>query len=149
METLGEFVAERVERLITACAEVLRTRPHSARAVFIYGSSLDRFFRADSDVDIAVLDHAEDPLTWSEQTRLMDDLERATGREVDLLMLREGSSAHQAHVVEHGGILWTRDPGEVERYARTILAAAREGHERSTREWPRVLERLAGLAASR
>jgi predicted nucleotidyltransferase len=150
METGGEPVAERIEGLAAACANTLQAEsPASARAVFLYGSSLDRLFRSDSDIDIAVLDRPEDPLTWRDQARLMDGLERATGRAVDLRMLRESSLAHQAHVVEHGRILWMRDPGEVERYARTVLSAARESHERSAREWPQVLERLAGLADSR
>jgi hypothetical protein len=144
MRTGGEPIAERVERLIAACADTLQvSAPASIQAVFLYGSSLDRLFRTDSDVD------TEDPLTWGEQARLMDSLERATGRAVDLRILRESSLAHQAHVIEHGRILWMRDPGEVERYTRTLLSAAREDHEQSTREWPQVLERLVGLAPSR
>jgi predicted nucleotidyltransferase len=145
-----ESVEQRLARLIAACATTLQdSAPPGARAVFLYGSSLDRLFRPDSDIDIAVLDRAERPLTWREQARLMDDLERATGRAVDLRMLRESSLAHQAHVVEHGRIVWMRDPAEVERYSRKLLAAARDDHERSGREWPQVLERLAGLASSR
>jgi len=147
MRTGEESVAERVERLIAVCADVLQTSPPGVRAVFLYGSSLDRLFRQDSDFDIAVLDRAEDPLTWSEQAQLMDGLERATGRAVDLRMLRESSLAHQAHVLEQGRILWMEDPGEVARYSSKVLAAAREAREQSKQEWPRVLERLVGLAA--
>jgi predicted nucleotidyltransferase len=146
MQTGEELIAERIERLIAACADTLKASPTSVRAVFLYGSSLDRLFRPDSDLDIAVLDRPQTPLTWSEQARLMDGLERATGRAVDLRMLRESSLAHQAHVLEHGRILWMRDSGEVERYSRDVLAAAREAHEQSKQEWPRALERLAGLA---
>lgn len=149
MRTGEESVAERVERLTAACVGVLQTSPPSVQAVFLYGSSLDRLFRSDSDIDIAVLDRPEDPLTWRDQARLMDDLERATRRAVDLRMLRESSLAHQAHVIENGRILWLRDPEEVERYSHRVLAAAREAHERSKQEWPLVLERLAGLAGSR
>jgi predicted nucleotidyltransferase len=145
-EESEESVAQRVERLIAACGDVLQSSSPSVRAVFLYGSSLDRLFRSDSDVDIAVLDRPEDPLTWRDQARLMDDLERATGRAVDLRMLRESSLAHQAHIMQQGRILWMRDPGEVERYSRKVLAAAREAHEKSKQEWPRVLERLGGLA---
>jgi predicted nucleotidyltransferase len=149
MATQEEVVAERVERLVTVCAGILESSPPSVRAVFLYGSSLDRLFRPDSDIDIAVLDYPEDPLTWNEQARLMDVLERATGRAVDLRMLRESSLAHQAHVIEQGRILWMIDPGEVERYSHRVLAAARDAHERSKQEWPQVLERLSRLAASR
>jgi predicted nucleotidyltransferase len=148
MKTGEESVAERVERLTAACVGVLQTSSSSVRAAFLYGSSLDRLFRSDSDVDIAVLDRPEDPLTWRDQARLMDELERATRRAVDLRMLRESSLAHQAHVIENGRILWLREPEEVERYSRRVLAEAREAHERSKQEWPQVLERLAGLAVT-
>ncbi len=124
MRTGGEPFGERIDNLVATCAETLKSSP-----------------------DSAVLDLAEVPLTWSEQARLMDGLERATGRAIDLRMLRESSPAHQAHVVERGLVLWMRDPAEVERYTRTVLARAREAHKRSTREWPQVLERLSGLAA--
>jgi predicted nucleotidyltransferase len=60
-------------------------------AVFLYGSALDRLFRPDSDLDVAVLDDKQHPLSWPDQARLMDALERTTGRGVDLRMLRESS----------------------------------------------------------
>ncbi|HEX9945403.1 MAG TPA: nucleotidyltransferase domain-containing protein [Thermoanaerobaculia bacterium] len=140
----------KIERLVSLCREVLdREDLAGVRAVFLYGSALGRLFRSDSDVDIALLDCEDNPLTWSQQARLTDALERATGHGVDLRMLRESSPSHQAHVLEHGRLVWARDPDVVERYTRKALAASRQARERSEREWPQVLDRLAGLAASR
>jgi hypothetical protein len=42
-----------------------------------------------------------------------------------------------------------RDPAEIERYTRQLLPAAHRAEEHSKREWPRALDRLAGLAAPR
>ena len=75
----GEPVAERIERLIAVCADTLQaSAPASVRAVFLYGSSLDRLFRPDSDVDIAVLDRAENPLQdhLSDFERFLSDTAR-------------------------------------------------------------------------
>lgn len=138
----------RVETLVRLCREVLEQEDLAQiKALFLYGSSLTPLFRSDSDIDIALLDSEDSPLTWSEQARLMDSLERATGHVIDLRMLRDSSLSHQAHVLEHGRLIWARDEGEVDRYARTTLEAARQTRQVSEREWPRVLDRLAGLAS--
>jgi predicted nucleotidyltransferase len=118
-------------------------------AVFLYGSALSRLFRSDSDLDIAVLDSLERPLDWSAQAKLMDSLERATGHGVDLRMLRESSLSHQAHVIDEGRMVWTRDPAEVERYVRETRAAARQGRAGSESRWSQTLDRLARTAAAR
>lgn len=150
MERLGATAAERIERIIGACRTVLTSgAPQGADALFVYGSALGPFFRADSDIDIAVLDREDNPLSWNEQARLMDALERALGRGVDLRMLRAGSPSYQAYVLEHGRLAWTRDKAEVDRFITKALAAARQAQEQSRREWPRVLDRLTRLAASR
>jgi len=145
-----DAVTQRVEELADALRRVLESGgSEGIQAIFLYGSALDREFRSDSDIDIAVLDSVEHSLDWRAQARLMDALERATGRNVDLRLLRESSPSHQAHVLEQGRLMWTNDSGEVERYSREILAAVRQTRERSAREWPQVLDRLAGLAKSR
>ena len=150
MENPEDGLQERIAKLVAACQEILRSAaPDGLEAVFLYGSALGPLFRSDSDIDIAVLDRESSPLPWRDQSRLMDALERATGHGVDLRMLRESSPSHQAHVLEHGRRLWSRDPAEVERYTRQALAAARRQRERCERDWPQVLDRLAGLAASR
>ncbi|HKI04333.1 MAG TPA: nucleotidyltransferase domain-containing protein [Thermoanaerobaculia bacterium] len=119
--------------------------PEGVEAVFLYGSALGPLFRSDSDIDIALLDRESSPLSWRDQARLMDTLERATGHGVDLRMLRESSPSHQAHVLEHGRLVWSRDPAEIERFTRKALAAARRQRERSELAWPQALDRLAGL----
>jgi predicted nucleotidyltransferase len=122
--------------------------PNEALAVFLYGSALDRLFRLDSDLDVAVLDSSERPLDWAGQAKLMDSLERATGRGIDLRLLRESSLSHQAHVIEHGRLVWTRDQDAVERYSRAVLTAAREAREGSGSRWSQTLDRLAKTAAA-
>lgn len=128
---------------MAACRSVLQ-REGLQGAVFLYGSSLERDFRPDSDVDLAVLDDCHHPLSWSEQARLMDILERALGKGVDLRMLRETSPSHQAHVLEQGQLVWSRDPDLVEEYSREIRSAIQSEREQAAEEWPRVLGRLAG-----
>lgn len=150
MATIGDTTTERADHLAAACLETLKGRlPESVQAVFLYGSALGPLFRPDSDIDIAVLDKPEKPLTWREQASLMDDLERSTRHNVDLRMLRESSLSHQADVLENGRLLWSQDPCEVERYSRTVLKRAKKMRKQSERDWPQILERLAGLGTPR
>lgn len=145
MATDSAAVRERIESLVAACRSVLlREGLQGMQAVFLYGSSLERDFRPDSDVDVAVLDDSRHPLSWSEQARLMDVLERALGKGVDLRMLRETSPSHQAHVLEQGQLVWSRDPDLVERYSREIQSDIQSERTHAAEEWPRVLGRLAG-----
>lgn len=143
MATDSAAVLERIESLVAACRHVLQ-REGFQGAVFLYGSSLERDFRPDSDVDLAVLDDSRHPMSWSEQARLMDILERALGKAVDLRMLRETSPSHQAHVLDQGQLVWSQDPDLVEHYRREIQSAVQSEREHAAQEWPRVLGRLAG-----
>jgi len=142
MATDSSAVRERIESLLASCRSVLQ-REGLQGAVFLYGSSLERDFRPDSDVDLAVLDDSRHPLSWSEQARLMDVLERALGKGVDLRVLRETSPSHQAHVLEQGQLVWSKDPDLVEQYSREIRSAIQSEREQAAEEWPRVLDRLA------
>jgi predicted nucleotidyltransferase len=144
MATLTPVADQRIEALLMASREVFLESPDSLRAVILYGSSLGPGFRSDSDIDFAVLDEAEDRLSWREQARLMDLLERTLKRGVDLRMLRDGSPSYQVHVLEHGRLVWERQPGALERYARESLPALQADRRRSEQEWPRALSRLAG-----
>lgn len=138
-------IAERIEALTASCRSALQSEGIGGiDAIFLYGSALERSFRSDSDVDVAILDDERHRLSWSEQARLMDILERAIGRAVDLRMLRESSPSHQAHVLERGHLVWSKDPGLVERYFREIRSAFRSERERAEQEWPQVLDRLSG-----
>lgn len=60
-------------------------------------------------------------------------------------MLRETSPSHQAHVLEQGQLVWSQDPGLVERYSQEIRSAIQSEREHVAQEWPRVLGRLADL----
>lgn len=139
----------RIEEITAALQRVAAGgSPEGVLAVFLYGSALGRLFRPDSDLDVAVLDDSEHPLDWHDQAKLMDDLERATGRGVDLRLLREISPSHQAHAIEQGRMVWTRDRDEVERQSKTLLQGARQAREDSKPRWSEILERLARTAAA-
>jgi predicted nucleotidyltransferase len=117
-------------------------------AVFLYGSALGPAFRADSDLDVAVLDRADSRLDWKGQARLMDLLERATGRNVDLRMLRESALPLQVEVLKQGVVLQQADPTEVASYRREALAAWERQPHLDPEEWSATLHRLAALSIS-
>jgi len=133
-------------RLISQCREALeRLQLPAVQAVFLYGSVLRETSRLDSDLDLAVLDAERNHLSWRDQAQLMDALERSTGYNVDLRMLRDLSPSHQAHVLAAGRLLWVRetDRDELERYCRNAQAAVQSQSRSFEREWPRLLGRLA------
>jgi len=144
MAASSVVIDQRVAALLAASEKILREGPECVRAAVLYGSSLGPGFRPDSDIDIAILDGAEQPLSWGDQAYLMDLLERTLKRGVDLRILREGSPSYQAHVLEHGHLIWERQPGELARYAHEALAALQAARQRAEAEWPRALGRLAG-----
>lgn len=140
---------ERIRELTLACQEaLLHGTPANVQAVFLYGSALGPGFRPDSDVDIAVLDRPDDRLTWTEQARLMDLLERATGYGIDLRMLRDSPLSHQINVLENGIRLWAGDPTEADRYRRKTLESWRRKAHPNEEEWAATLRRLAGSVRS-
>ena len=150
MRAASETLHEPVNTLIAAGRETLRALDLPAlQAAILYGSALGQGWRLDSDLDIAILDSADDRLSWREQAKLMDMLERATGRSVDLRMLRDLSVSHQAHVLESGRLLWARETqGEaLEDYRREVLAAAQAQRAELDQEWPQLLGRLTRHAA--
>jgi predicted nucleotidyltransferase len=150
MRLRADAVQERVEQLSAICRAVLsRFDVLPVTAVFLYGSALTSGFRADSDVDIAVLDDGQERLSWRDQARLMDALERATGHGLDLRMLRDSSLSHQAYVVEQGLLLWPLvESPAVKSYSREVLTAAQEEHQRTLRSWSVLLARLSGSVAT-
>jgi predicted nucleotidyltransferase len=143
MANRDSAVDQRVETLVAVSKRVFAESHQSLRAAVLYGSSLGVAFRSDSDIDLAVLDDAEHRLSWQSQAALMDRLERALQRGVDLRMLRDGSPSYQANVLDHGRLVWEREPGELARYAREALPGIRAARLRAEREWPRALSRLA------
>jgi len=111
-------------------------------AVLVYGSALGRHFRFDSDLDIAVLDRPENPTSEATLARMMDAIERRTGREVDLRRIADLSLSHQAHVIEQGRPVWVGDPQALEAARRVVLRQNAEQRPISGRAWPSLLERL-------
>ncbi|MFL6260324.1 MAG: nucleotidyltransferase domain-containing protein [Thermoanaerobaculia bacterium] len=150
MDTTEPAVARRIDEIAAIVRRISEIESAGKiLAVFLYGSALSRLFRPDSDLDVAVLDSPESPLDWSAQAKLMDRLERATGYGVDLRMLRESSLSHQAHVINQGQMVWTKDPAEAERYVRETLTAARQTRASFESRWSQTLGRLAKAAAAR
>jgi predicted nucleotidyltransferase len=152
MRAASKTFQEQVETLIATGRETLRALDlPSVQAAILYGSALGQGWRLDSDVDIAILDSADARLSWREQAKLMDMLERATGRSVDLRMLRDLSVSHQAHVLETGRLLWAREAqrGALEGYRREVLAAAQAQRAEFDESWPQLLGRLTRHAASK
>ena len=145
MTVLDDRLQTRIRELTVACQEALRNHtPANVQAVFLYGSALEGGFRPDSDVDIAVLDRLDERLTWTEQARLMDFLERATGHGIDLRMLRDSPLSHQVNVLENGFRIWAADTTEVDRYRREALESWRRQAHPDDEEWASALRRLAG-----
>jgi predicted nucleotidyltransferase len=140
------------ERLSRSVAEGVKALPDrssaSVLAIFLYGSALEPTFRTDSDLDIAVLDRADSRLAWKEQARLMDHLERATGRNVDLRMLRDCSLSLQVEVLNRGVSLWIADEEEVARYRHEALSSWERQPHPDQAAWSSALRRLAALSIS-
>jgi predicted nucleotidyltransferase len=132
--SLSPAIDRRVAAILEAGRKLFRDSPRSIRAAILYGSVLGPGFRADSDIDIAILDNADDRLSWHEQAKLMDRLEMTLKRGVDLRMLRDGSLSYQMHVLKHGRLVWEREAGESARYARKVLPSLQAAHERSAQE---------------
>jgi predicted nucleotidyltransferase len=139
-------IDQRVETLLEASRTIFRENfresSYALRAAILYGSALDPGFRSDSDIDIAVLDDAEHRLSWRDQALLMDLLERALKRGVDLRVLRDGGPSYQMHVLQHGRLIWERQRGELAGYAREALPSLETALQHSLQEWPRALSRL-------
>ena len=139
-----------MDALVSTCRSVLRSwGDRGVLAGYLYGSVLGSRFREDSNIDIAVLDSESRRLDWAEQSLLMVELERAVGRPVDLRMLRDCSTSHQAHVFENGIELWLRDKVLVGRYRITTLARYADEHAASEESWRRVLRTLVREAPGR
>ena len=133
--------------VIAVCTKVFEewSEPQ-VMAAWLYGSALGVRHRADSDVDIAVLDSPGNPLPWSAQCSLMDALERASGWPVDLRMVREGSYSFQFHVLTEGRQLWISDVDVVQRYVDSLQSMYEEEHRARAGLWRDTLRHLSRRA---
>lgn len=141
---------ERLSRLVAVCQRVLSEWDHDGiQAAFLYGSVLGESWRADSDIDIALLDSSERRLNWREEAQVMDAFERATGLAVDLRLLRDCTLSHQAHILTEGLLLWKRDDEAVKNDKRSVLRDYAENRVRAANQWRSLLDRLAERAGVR
>jgi len=127
---------ESLRKVKTLCEGVLeRWRGRGIAAVYLYGSTLGAWQRPDSDVDIAVLDLEERPLNWTDQSKLMDELERALGRAVDLRMVRDCVLSLQAHIFDRGELVFVELPTVTETYVQALRRKyeSQEGNRRAAR----------------
>lgn len=138
---------DRVRAITEKCRRFFASRrDRRIVASFLYGSVLTEAWRSDSDVDVAVLDQAQDRLPWSEQAVLMDELERVTGFPIDLRMVRDCLISHQALILTQGSSLWVSEPLILEAFRKSVLD---DFHERSPNlheTWVTLLESLGGAA---
>ena len=144
MPSSGSSLSEiETAQVISVCRHVLESwRGGGIMAVYVYGSILGPRRRSDSDVDLAVLDQPNKPLSWADQSILMDELERATRKPVDLRILRDCTLSHQAHILEHGELVWIRDRAAVDEYARDVLTRYESQRERTKLVWSSTLRDL-------
>jgi predicted nucleotidyltransferase len=124
--------------LLAALRSALRTEPNVAFAM-LFGSIARGDDTAESDVDLLVVLHEH---SLKKMAELQDRLERALGREVDVLSLEAASSNELllALAVEEGRVLVDRE--ELWAKLRSELADLRRRAERASRR-----ERRKALAA--
>lgn len=147
-KTPSEKDLNQVQRLspdvIGACRTVFEERSEpQVLAAWLYGSALGARHRPDSDLDIAVLDWSDNPLSWSAQSSLMDALERASGWPVDLRMVREGCHSLQLHVLTQGRQLWISDVDALQHYFESIRNMCEKEDCARTGLWRDTLRHLA------
>jgi len=130
--------------LLEACREVFaqRSDPRIIAAI-AYGSRLRQRSHPDSDFDIAILDDDESPLSFSEQARLMDELERRTGLPIDLRMIRNGDLSYQKHVAERGTVIWSVEDKRLDEWRGRVR---REWNQTASLRRVRCRSILAALA---
>ncbi len=137
------------ESIVEACRKVLdQWRGAGLSAVYLYGSILGKRRRSDSDVDIAVLEGTGNRLSWSEQSRLMDELERAVGQPVDLRMLRDCTLSHQIHVFDEGLPMWAEGGDELAGYVRATKLRFEAEREHMRKTGALTLRKLAQRLAN-
>jgi predicted nucleotidyltransferase len=102
-----------------AALEVLQRHPE-VRLAYLFGSVAEGRQRATSDLDVGVfLEPVADPHVLE---RIQVELERAAGRNVDLVDLRMAPPLLAHHVVSRGRLLLARDEDERVAFATRVIA---------------------------
>jgi uncharacterized protein len=116
-----EQQADAVTKILAAVPEVV--------AIYLFGSRARGEALPGSDVDIAVL--AASPLAPLFRFDLQEALAAELHAPVDLVDLRSASTVMRVQVIEHGRLLYERDPVARQLFEATALSAyARLNEER-------------------
>ncbi len=143
MVTTSIDIKERLNRIVDDCRQVfVNLSDDRIVAVFLYGSVLTANWRSDSDLDVAVLDLTNTPLSWDDEAYLMDSLEKVTGLQVDLRFFRDCTLSHQYHIFHNGISIWNQDPGMVESYTKSIESNLLQNKETIDTEWVSTVNRF-------
>ena len=99
------------QRIFESVSAVLSAALPSALAVYVYGSVARGEDRPDSDLDVAIL--LPPKVQIPDKLALMAGLSRATGREVDVVSLRDAGLDLVHNVLKDGQQLTVRRPDDV------------------------------------
>lgn len=94
----------------------------SVCTAFLHGSAAKGRLRPDSDVDIALLPFPRAVLSTAGRLTLAGDLDVLLGRTVDIGVLSTGNLIYAKEVIEHGHLLFTKNPFLSERFLTTCLS---------------------------
>jgi predicted nucleotidyltransferase len=133
--------AELIERL----RDALRGGP-SLRLAIAFGSVARGRARRDSDLDIAILP-VDTEMTLREEAGLIDELERASGRSVDLVRLDRASPFLIRQVARDGVVIVSDPPHEAPRFRARAAIDQDENSELeddAARRYRAALARSAG-----
>ena len=113
--------ATRYSVLVDPVRDTLQQHPKIAYAL-LFGSAASETAHAASDLDVAVGLRAGESLSTPEVGALIADLEQASGRDVDLVLLDDAPPGLAYRIFQSGVVLLDRDhPALVQRKVRAIL----------------------------
>lgn len=119
---------------------------------FLFGSAVSGRLRKDSDLDVAVYGFSGRHLEIETDRELVEEakiqlaLEKATGRNVDLLVLNRAAAVVCASAVVTGLPLFIRDESIYSRYLLAVTNVAIDFRE-TEREWRAIRARSASLSS--
>jgi predicted nucleotidyltransferase len=121
-------VTEEVEKALDRLCDAEALRSRSLRAVWLFGSHARGQPRPASDLDLAVLC---DPPLGLERTRLMDQLARELGRDVDVIDLATASATLAWEILTTGLLMIENDELANEAFLRRTRYAAEDEARRN------------------
>jgi predicted nucleotidyltransferase len=103
-----------------AIVSVLRAELPELQAVYRYGSAGTEYERAESDIDLALL--TATPLGFDSLMRLAAQIERLTGKEIDLNDMRRLPVTLRVQIVTDGVRLYASNYAASEEYDSRVLS---------------------------